>query len=185
VVAIDCATGQRKWSFQAAGWTADGPTIDGDRVYIGSQDKHLYCLDRATGNVLWKFESPTWLASRVAVHGDRVYLPVHRGRLFQLDAKTGDVLWEFQPADEAERQGHIYSFPIVTDEAVYFAAGNGRVYAVNTYDGRLRWSLEASPGSEIYSDLSTDGSRLFITTRPRDKTGENAVVAIGLPEARD
>ena len=59
--------------------------------------------------------------------------------------------------------------------------GHGSYFCGN---GELRWKLEPSPGSEIYSDLSTDGSRLFITTRPRDKTGENAVLAIGSTDSR-
>jgi outer membrane protein assembly factor BamB len=180
LVAIDCGTGQRRWSFQAAGWTADGPTISDGRVFIGSQDQHVYCLDRQTGQPLWKFQAPTWLASRPAVHDGRLYVPAHRGRLYQLDARTGDVLWAFQPAEEAERNGHIYSFPIVTEDTVYFAAGSGWVYAVDTSNGELRWKLQPSPGSELYSDLSTDGSRLFVTSRNREKEGENAVIAIGL-----
>jgi outer membrane protein assembly factor BamB len=181
IVAIDCSSGERKWAFQMKGWTADGPIIAENRVYIGSQDEYLYCLDYRTGELLWKFKTPTWLASKPAVHGGFVYQPSHRGRLFKLNAKTGDVVWKFEPPDVKERESMVYSFPIVTDNTAYFAAGTGWIYAVNSETGELRWKLQPSPESEIFSSLDTDGDRLFLMTRPKHGGGgENSVIAIGL-----
>lgn len=180
LVSLDCATGQRRWSFQAAGWIGPAPTIADDRVYVSSQDKHLYCLDRQTGQIIWKYAAPTWLASRVAVHGGKVFLPIHRGRLHQIDAQSGNLIQAFEPPEINDRKGLVYSFPIVTDSEAYFATGEGHIYAIDIETNRLQWKLRPSKDSELFTDLATDGRRIFATCRQTsDDGGECAVIAIG------
>jgi outer membrane protein assembly factor BamB len=181
LIALDCTTGQRRWSFQAAGWIGPAPTIAGDRVYISSQDRHLYCLDRQTGRVVWKYAAPTWLASRVAVHGGKVFLPIHRGRLYQINAQSGELIHEFEPAEASDRKGSVYSFPIITDHSAYFATGEGQLYSIDVETNRLQWKLRPLADSELFTDPATDGRRIFVTARQNnDKLGECAILAIGV-----
>lgn len=180
LIALDCESGERLWSFQAEGWTAAAPTVVGSRVYFGSQDRNLYCLDRDTGLVVWKHAAPTWLASRPAVHGGRVFLTVHGARLLQLDADSGRLLHTFQPSDEVERRAPVYSFPIVANGAVHFAAGDGQFYAVDIRTNELRWKVHTSDRSELFTDPVTDGVRIFVRSRQRsDRQGESAILVIG------
>ena len=53
VVALDTRTGERKWAFLAEGPIRFAPAISGERVYVTSDDGHLYCLELATGKKLW------------------------------------------------------------------------------------------------------------------------------------
>lgn len=182
VIALDCTTGKRSWTFQAAGWISPAPTIANDRVYVASQDKHLYCLDRASGAVVWKFQAPSWLASQVAVHDGRVYLPHHGARLYQLAADSGKLIRTIEPPNEADRTGAVYSFPIIANQTAYFASGDGQVFAFDIESGKLRWKLRPSEHSELFTNPTTDGSRIFVTCRQnRDKKeSECAVLAIGI-----
>ncbi len=181
VIAVDCATGKRSWSFQAGGWIRPAPTIVGDRVYVVSQDKHLYCLDRTNGNLVWKYQTPSWLASRVAIHEGKVYLPHHQSRLYQLEAESGKLIRIMEPPDEADRKGAVYSFPIIANQTAYFACGgNGQLFAFDIESGELRWNLCPSENSELFTDPATDGRRIFVTSRPSKKGGENAIFAIGI-----
>jgi outer membrane protein assembly factor BamB len=182
VIALDCETGERRWTFQAAGWISPAPTIVDDRVYIASQDTHLYCLDRASGKLLWKFKAPNWLASQVAVRDDTVFLPCHGGRLFQLAAESGEKLQMFEASDESDRKSATYSFPILAGKTAYFAVGSGQVYAVDVATSTLRWTLRPSEGSELFTGPTTDGRRIFVTCRRNigDNKSEHAIIAIGL-----
>jgi outer membrane protein assembly factor BamB len=181
VVAIDCVSGEKRWSFQMGGYTAAAPTIVNDRVYIGSQDGKLYCLSRDSGTVMWSSAAPTWIASRVAVHAGKVYLTCHRGKLFQLDAQTGRVMLAFTVQED--RNSATYCFPIVDEHTVYFATGSGQLYAVGIETGQLAWKIRPSPHSELFTDPATDGRRIFVTSRPIiKKTGENAIIAVGNAE---
>lgn len=183
-IAIDCQTGQRRWSFQTGGWTSDAPTIVKDRVYISSQDKHVYCLDRETGKLLWKYQTPSWLASQPAVNNGIVFQPGSRGRLYQLDAATGQLIQTFEPDDEVERQGTAYSLPLTDGTTACFATGRtGLLYGVDVATGKLRWKLQPAEKSELFTDPVTDGQRIFVVSR-RDlnKAGETAIFAIGPAE---
>jgi outer membrane protein assembly factor BamB len=179
VIAVDCATGDRRWSFRAEGWI-DYPVIANDRVFVGSQDKYLYCLNRDNGELFWKFEAPTWLASPVAVHEGRVYLPCHRGRMFQLDAMSGELLHKFEPVDEEDRDTMVYSFPVITSDTLYWAFGKGQLYAVDYSNWQLRWKLRPNEPSELFSNPATDGQRIFVTSRQDiNDGGECAMLVIG------
>lgn len=182
VIALDCETGERRWTFQAKGWISPAPTIAGDRVYVASQDKHLYCLERATGKEIWKYQAPTWLASRPAIHNGKVYLPVHGAKLHEIVIETGKLIRILEPPDEEDRSGAVYSFPLIADQTIYFASGpRGQLFAFNLESGQMSWKLRPLEDSELFSSPSTDGRRLFVTSRQSDpKKGESAIFVIGL-----
>ncbi len=183
IIALDCDTGKRRWTFQAGGWISPAPTIAGDRVYVASQDKHLYCLDRETGAVAWKFQTPGWNASRVAIQAGQVYLPYHGGRLYELAADSGKLVRTFEPPDEADRKGLVYSFPIIADRTAYFASGEGQLLAFDLESGKLRWKLRPAENAELFTSPATDGRLIFVTTRPaQNKNGVHAILAIGREE---
>ncbi len=181
VIALDCDTGKRRWTFQARGWISPAPTFAEGRVYVACQDKFLYCLDVASGALVWKFKTEAWLSSQVAVHDGKVYLPHNGARLYQLDAASGELIQRMEPPDEADRKGSVYSFPIIANQTAYFASGHGQLFAFDIESGEMRWKLNTPDHSEIYSSPTTDGRRIFVTTRKsRERGGEDAILAIGL-----
>jgi outer membrane protein assembly factor BamB len=180
VIAIDCETGKRKWSFQTGGWISPASTIADGRVYLSSQDKHIYCLNLETGELIWKQKTHSWLASRAAVHDGVVYLPHHGGKLYQFKAETGELIRTFEPPDEADRKGLVYTFPIITEKTAYFPSGCGVFFAVNIETGALRWRLCPLEDSEMFTSPVTDGRQIFVTSRKANgKEGEHAILAIG------
>jgi len=179
VVAVDCVTGKKLWSFQSRGWIGPAPTVAGGNVFIGSQDDHMYCLNKDNGRVVWKFKTGSRISSRAAVIDESVIFPSCDGWLYRVSIMSGNVVWRFQTTPAQKKRTSIYSFPIVTDELVYFAAGEGQVYAIDLKSGRLVWKLRPSKGSELYTDIATNGKRLFVTSRQRDGKGECAIIAIG------
>lgn len=177
VLALDCQTGKRLWTFQADGWVSSVPTMTNGRVFVTSQDSHLYCLDANTGEVVWKFKTPGWFDSTPAVHDGHVYLSYHRAKLFQLDIADGHLVRTIEPPDEEDRQGYD-SNPLISDQTLYITTTEGLILAFDLESGQLRWKLRPVEKVGLHSDLVTDGRRLFVSTRTRD--GSANVVAVGL-----
>lgn len=180
IVAVDCKTGKLLWSFQTGGWILGVPAVTDRHVFIGSQDKHMYCFDKKTGEVVWKFPTKSRVESGAAVRNGSIFFGSCDGNLYRVSIETGKAEWTFRSKPERGRTRAIYSLPLVTDEAVCFAAGDGQVYLVELATGKLKWRFHPSPGSETFSTPATDGRRIFVRSRPTlDKEGEHAILAIG------
>lgn len=178
VVAFDGANGDQRWSFSTKGWVGAAPAVDGNDVFIGSQDTMIYCVNKDTGEKKWEFPTGSRIAATPVVRKNRVFASSCDGRMYCIDRKTGAEVWRY--ADPNQTRRSIYCDPIVTDDSVYFAVGPGLLYSVNTENGELIWKMRPLPDSELYADLVTDGKRLFTTSRPRQqRVGVAALVAIG------
>jgi outer membrane protein assembly factor BamB len=113
VTAYDAATGARKWRFYADGPVRFAPAAWKGRLFVASDDGHLYCLEASTGKLLWKFRGgpsgrrvlgnerliSSWpVRGGPAVAGGRVYFaagiwPFMGVFVYALDAESGKVLW--------------------------------------------------------------------------------------------
>ncbi len=113
VTALDTETGAERWRFYADGPVRLAPLAWRDKVYVVSDDGHLYCLDAKTGDVRWKHRGgPTdrkllgnerlisaWPArgAPVLVDGTIYYAasvwPFMGIFIYAVDAETGEVVW--------------------------------------------------------------------------------------------
>ena len=113
VTALDAATGNEAWRFYTDGPVRFAPVADGGRLYVGSDDGHLYCLDAASGKQVWRFRAApskrkilgngrmisVWpVRGGPVVQDGRVYFaagvwPMEGVFVYALDAKTGNVIW--------------------------------------------------------------------------------------------
>jgi outer membrane protein assembly factor BamB len=67
VMAVDAATGRRRWMADVYGWSWGQPAVTRDRVYAGTSSQVDYladhaggvvALDRATGAMAWRYPAP-------------------------------------------------------------------------------------------------------------------------------
>lgn len=164
VVAIDFASGERRWAFKTQGWMLCRPVITDKFVLVGSQDQFVYCIDKHTGKKNWKFKTNSRVEASPATDGEHVYIGSCDANLYCLDIVTGNKKWLYQTKKRKKYGGPIYEQAFVTDQAVYLPTMEGQVYALNKADGTLIWKVRPSADSEI--DMSfTDGDTLFLGTR--------------------
>jgi outer membrane protein assembly factor BamB len=155
VVGFDRASGERRWIYRAP--HGDGPGLflgqaDGEIVFTGSPGGRLYAIDTRTG-------VPRWIAPIVTseltsvfppvVHGDLVVAGYSTfrnpsiGGLAVLDAGSGRLRWrtEFPKARERWQHTNLTGGPIVVDDLVFGAAGDGNIYALDLETGAVRWAF--------------------------------------------
>lgn len=53
LLAIDSATGQVKWRYQALGWVFASPILVEDRIIAGDMKGHLFAVNPANGEEIW------------------------------------------------------------------------------------------------------------------------------------
>jgi len=113
VTALDIDTGEQKWRFYTGGPVRLAPVAWKDRIFIGSDDGHLYCLAAEDGRLLWKFRAvpsertilgngrliSVWpVRGGPVLHDGKIYFaagvwPFEGVFLYSLDAETGRVVW--------------------------------------------------------------------------------------------
>jgi|UniRef100_UPI003783DBD8 outer membrane protein assembly factor BamB len=113
VVALDLSTGAEVWTFFTGGPVRLPPVCWQGKVYITSDDGHLYCLNADDGKAVWSFSGApsarkalgnnrlisAWPArGGPVIREGKVYFaasiwPFMGTFLYSLDAETGKVVW--------------------------------------------------------------------------------------------
>jgi outer membrane protein assembly factor BamB len=118
LTSLDAATGEQRWRFITNEPVRFAPVVWNDRIYLTSDDGHLYCID-TQGKLLWKFRSG----------------PSHRRIL------GNERLISTWPA----RGGPALAVESSGDATVYFAAGIWPfmwifLHALDARTGTIRWT---------------------------------------------
>jgi outer membrane protein assembly factor BamB len=135
---IDAKEGKEVWTFKTAGQTECTPCLERGKVYFGAGNDGIYCVDATTGRQMWRFPPSSYngrllrFGSTPTVAGNRVYVgsavdrnqPDDKGAtaLFCLDIETGERVWKHPVALP------VWSRPVISNEHVIIALGNGDVF---------------------------------------------------------
>jgi len=95
VVCLDEKDGHALWTARAGDAVFQRPTPDGERVYFGSRDGHLYAVRQDTGDVVYKLPMGGPVIAPPTMVGGRVYVVTTTGLLRCLAADDGREIWYF------------------------------------------------------------------------------------------
>jgi len=75
---------------------------NGNRLFIGNWDHHVYAIDAHTGRKIWSFQADDQVNTSAAYWKGRIYIASDGGTLYSLSAKTGKLLWQAdgRPGDQ-------------------------------------------------------------------------------------
>ncbi len=137
-------------------------TINGDRLYVGSNTGMVYSLDAKTGCIHWYFQADSWVRSAISL-GTRAsdagpFLTAYFGdgvaNMYAVDAATGTLLWKTKvdnyPVARVTGSPALYRnvlyVPVASGEEGAGAAPDyeccrfrGSVVAMRAQDGRQVW----------------------------------------------
>lgn len=155
---------------------AGSPAVWADRVFVGSDNRQLYCLDARDGRIVWKFRAAAELFASPAVDAERVYFgeglhETQNAKVYCLNARNGEKVWEFQTRSHAEFS------PTLAHGRLYVAAGDDGVYCLDARNGERIWQhsgLHVDMSPAVAADGvfvgSAYGTPLFRRLRAEDGT---------------
>ncbi len=169
IAAADVNRLELRWAFGFPGAVAvfGQPTVVGGRVFVGSQNGHVYAIDAASGCYYWDFAASTGVRTaitvarignaNVALFGDR------RGNIYSVNANTGNLVWRVTPDDgprtgitgaPALFEGRLY-VPIsggddssAADPKYECCKGRGAVIALDAATGKTLWMTYTIPDAK-------------------------------------
>src|SRR5687768_16001098 len=137
-----------QWKFTTQAPIISTPVMVEDMVYVGSLDSTLYALEINTGKLRWKFKTGGEIRSTVCLNGDQLFLYSGDATLYSIHRLTGKVLWTFKTKGgilgdrRYDFADYFQSSPVVSNDRIFFGAGDGRVYALNATNGTFVWSFK-------------------------------------------
>ncbi len=171
VAAFDEATGKLLWQWQLTRFSPySSITVADERVYVGFENKTLYCLNAASGQVEWyRDKLPDLPFAAPVVSNGKVYFGTGTV-LNALDAKTGGVVWQ------TNLEGQIgHSSVSIYEKTLYVGTRESKVMAVNAETGAVLWVKDTENGPiESSPVINSDRKVLYIAT------GGNALLTMSL-----
>lgn len=153
--AVELASGEQKWVFDAGGALVGTPALSDGVVYVGTLTSKFFAIDAETGSELWQFETEGWVWGGPLVVGNTVFFGDLDGKFHALDASDGSQRWSF------DAEGGVRGTPAMADDVLYFATRKGYVYALSAADGTQEWVQTLS--GAIYTAPVISGDYLLIS----------------------
>lgn len=149
VAAFDAATGQQLWRTTHPTPLRAAPAIDGDRLFVLSQDSQLVALNAETGENLWQATATVEPASilgpgAAAIAQATVVAGFPSGELFALRVENGRTVWQ----DQLTRTGRTTALGALSGIAASPVIDRGRVFAIS-HGGRMA-ALELATGQRVW-----------------------------------
>ncbi len=156
-----------RWNFTTGGGVVSTPVIVEGRVYVGSQDKNIYCIDARDGRLLWNFMTGARIKSSPAVVDGKVYVGPDDGYVYCLDAKNGSLIWKTYAGGYIEASFKavtgIRSSPIVVGGRVYVGSLDTNLYCLDTNSGDIVWTYKTK--GYITSSPAASNGVVYITSQ--------------------
>ena len=156
---VNPTTQQTLWSKLTLGFVSASVALGSDgTAYVGSFDNVFYALDGAKGKTKWKFQTTDHIYGSAALGADEhgttnsIYFTSADGHLYKL-SPSGELLWKYEVGDVIRSSPAIGKAPIAEQrDIIYFGAANGKLYAINSDDGSLRWSFNTTQNTNELRD---------------------------------
>lgn len=127
VVALALDTGVVRWTRRLGGAPADLLVLD-DRLFLGADDRHFYCLNTSNGKIRWSHRIGARPAGAPVVDTARVYYVALDNILHAFDRGGGSRKWH-RPLPIRPSGG-----PLMVDDLVLVPAVAAELHA---YDGAI------------------------------------------------
>ena len=101
LLAIDAETGVERWSVPLRFAGSCSPVVDGDLVYVATQEGHVSAFRNQTGEEVWHYRNDNLLFGSPAVAEGVVVIADEAGVVTAIDARTGRELWQKPSGGEA------------------------------------------------------------------------------------
>ncbi len=159
VMAVDRESGDRIWRARLDSEITGGVGFGGGRVLVGTENSSVIALDAETGSILWETEVTSEVLSAPAANNNYVVVEAIDGKLSGHDADTGEQLWIYENTVPALTLRGTSS-PLILENFVLAAFGNGTVVSLALDNGTLRWEERVAVPtgtSEIDRMVDIDG----------------------------
>ncbi len=136
------------------------PVLDGDTLYVGSLDKHLYALDADDGGEKWRYQAGGAVASVPIVYEDAVYFGSFDVEVYAVNKADGALKWR----SDTGATNWFWARPVIHNGVVFAPNMDGKVYILDASSGtEVREAVDV--GSPVASSPVLWGDSLVLASK--------------------
>ena len=138
---------QLLWTYATESEFTEASLVFADGVVLATspRDGIVHALDAHTGQPKWTYDIEAEVWGQLVAGGGRAFVGAYDHKMYAFDIATGELLWERAPRLAKGRMAGITHSPELTEDALYFAAGNYLI-AAEPADGKEKWFWRISQG---------------------------------------
>lgn len=143
------------WTFQTEDKVLSSPVIEGNTIFVGSEDGNFYALNKRTGKEQWRFNTRGRIQSTATVYNGIVFF--ESGNIFYaLDKATGKERWKYNPGNalwgyKIDPYDDKRSRATVYKGVFYVGSSLGAVLALDAETGELKQTISSEYGFSVRS----------------------------------
>ncbi len=155
LVFLDFNTGEKLGSYSLDFPLTITPCADESILYFngGKENSNLFALNLKSGALVWKKRLKDISSSPIMIKGG-LFVATERGEFLALNKINGEEFWKHTAGD------FIYSAAAFSGEALYFGAGDGKIYSLDINSGKQIWSYETE--GAIYTSPGIEEKTLYL-----------------------
>ena len=175
VYARDKFNGDNLWSLRIPHSPSASPSVDDDRMYVGTLEGSVYAFDleriaklQSEGRLrqydnealVWRYKTSGTIVSAPVADDKRVVFASRTGSLYAVTPHSRDLAFQFETTAPASAPLDLVQDPDGQNSTIYYAAGDTNFYALRASTGTTRWLYVA--GSEIREKPHPVGDAVFL-----------------------
>ena len=145
------------------------PLVVDGKIYVGSANRHLYCLDERSGEILWTTELSDWVRAKPAMTSEGLLAATVDGKLACVSL-AGELKWSKQVSTH-----QIYADLVVAGDSVLVNDSDLWLRRISA-KGDLLWkrsllnAFENEAGERIFTDVLSGGT--YYQSKPTAADGK-------------
>jgi outer membrane protein assembly factor BamB len=136
LLAIDTETGRERWSVPLRFAGSCSPVVEGELVYVATQEGHISAFATQTGQEVWHYRNDNLLFGSPAVAEGLVVIADEAGQVTAIDGRTGRELWQ------KSTEGEAFTTPAIEGGSVYVATDEPSLTAFDLKTGAQLWTRD-------------------------------------------
>ncbi|MBI9065091.1 MAG: PQQ-binding-like beta-propeller repeat protein, partial [Marinilabiliaceae bacterium] len=163
IACYDVLNGELIWKFYSGAPNRVAPLWYKGKLFVGSDDGHIYCLNAENGELQWKRSfggdrkmmgngriiSSVPVRTGIVAKGDTIFvaaglLPEENVSVNACKASTGDVIWSRQLTELAPQ-----GYPVLMDSLWYVPNSRVQPMVFSTRNGELSHRLKGDGGDNV------------------------------------
>ncbi len=156
LVLVSCIPGGAPVS---KGWA--GTAFRDGIIYAGTSDGRVVAINSSTQSQQWNYAfTSTAIYTTPIVDGDLVYVGTYSGQVCAFTIAGGAERWVYPRTGSI---GAIVGSPVIANATIYISSSDGRVYALDTTYGDLKWKSEPL-ADKLWTSPTVIGDTLYVST---------------------